>query len=150
MPIDNYSIGGTEVKLDASEAIAEIPQNRVLLTEKLTDATPIRPEVIEGLTNIEQVFEHFRPQVNMEFETEEGSTRKELLQFSNLGDFGVQGITAQSAFLRDLTMKKDQYQKMIKQLKTNKQLKLALSGSDTKAALVTALQALARELEEAK
>ena len=41
-----YGIGGTEVKGDASEAFAEIPQNRTLLCEKLTDEPPVKPQII--------------------------------------------------------------------------------------------------------
>jgi hypothetical protein len=47
-------------------------------------------------------------------------------------------------------MKKEQYHKIIKQLKTNKQLKQALSNSDTKSAVINALHALIKELEQAK
>ena len=32
MDLGNYGIGGNEVKIDASEGIAEIPQNRTLPT----------------------------------------------------------------------------------------------------------------------
>ena len=35
MDLGNYGIGGNEVKIDASEGIAEIPQNRTLLVEQL-------------------------------------------------------------------------------------------------------------------
>lgn len=150
MPVDNYSIGGTEVKTDAFEAFADIPQNRVLMAEKLTVNPPTKPEVIQGLTDVDQVFEHFNPKIEMEFETEEGSMKKETLLFKNLGDFGIKGITAQSNFLNDLTMKKDQYQKITRQLKTNKLLKQSLAKKDTKEGLINALQALIKELEEAK
>ena len=86
----------------------------------------------------------------MEFETEEGTMAKETLSFRNLGDFGVKGMTAQSEFLGELTMKKDQYQKMIKQLKTNKLLKQALSTSESKQAFIDSLHALIKELEMAR
>ncbi len=66
------------------------------------------------------------------------------------GDFGVKGITAQSSFLGDLALKKEQYQKIIKQLKTNKLLKQALGNPDSKAALITALNSLIKELGESK
>ena len=39
MDLGNYGIGGNEVKIDASEGIAEIPQNRTLLVEQLTTLT---------------------------------------------------------------------------------------------------------------
>lgn len=53
MDLGNYGIGGNEVKIDASEGIAEIPQNRTLLVEQLTKDEPVAPEVVAGLTNID-------------------------------------------------------------------------------------------------
>lgn len=67
MDLGNYGIGGNEVKIDASEGIAEIPQNRTLLVEQLTKDEPVAPEVIAGLTNIDEVFAHFRPEIDIEF-----------------------------------------------------------------------------------
>ena len=150
MAVEKYSIGGTVSETEAFEAFADIPQNRVLMAEKLTVNSPVKPEITEGLTNVEQVFEHFKPKVEMNFENEEGVSKEETLHFKNLGDFGIKGITAQSNFLEELTMKKEQYLKIMKQLKSNKQLKLALSNPETKQSLVNALHALIKELEQAK
>lgn len=55
------------MKIDASEGIAEIPQNRTLLVEQLTKDEPVAPEVVAGLTNIDEVFAHFRPEIDIEF-----------------------------------------------------------------------------------
>jgi hypothetical protein len=150
MPLEPYGIGGTEVKTDAFEAFADIPQNRVLLAEKLTYDAPVKPVVVEGLTDIEKVFEHFSPQVDMEFETEEGTMHRETLHFKGLEDFGIKGITAQSDYLTELNMKQIQYQKIVKQLKTNKMLKQALENKESKAHFLNALHALIQELEEAR
>lgn len=150
MAVEKYSIGGNVQENEAFEAFADIPQNRVLLAEKLTNDPPIKPQVVEGLTTVEAVFEHYKPKVDVEFETEEGSSRKETLAFTNLADFGAKGITAQSDYLGDLSMKKEQYQKIIRQLKTNKLLKQALSTAETKEAFITSLHALIKELETAK
>lgn len=150
MAIEKYGIGGMVQETEAFEAFADIPQNRVLMAEKLTADAPIKPEVIEGLTTVEQVFEHFKPNIEMDFETEDGATKKETLRFSNLGDFGVKGITGQSEFLGELTMKKEQFQKIIKQLKTNKLLKQALANPETKEHLINSLHALIKELEQPK
>jgi hypothetical protein len=150
MAVEKYSIGGTVTETEAFEAFADIPQNRVLMAEKLTANAPVRPEIVQGLTTVEQVFEHFKPKIEMDFETEEGTGRKETLQFNNLGDFGVKGITAQSSFLGDLTLKKEQYHKIIKQLKTNKLLKQALANAETKESLIQSLNALIKELEQSK
>lgn len=150
MAVEKYNIGGTVAETDASEAFADIPQNRVLMVEKLTAKSASKPEVIQDLTSVEAVFEHFKPTVEMDFETEEGTTRKETLRFTTVGDFGVKGITNQSNFLNDLNAKKDQYQKIIKQLKSNKVLRQALNDSESKQHVVNALNAMIKELSQSK
>lgn len=147
---NNLGIGGTEVRSDAFEAFQDIQSNKVLMAEKLTDSPPVKPEIVEGLTNPEAVFEHFKPKVDMTFESEEGTMVRETLQFRNLGDFGVKGITAQSTFLGNLNAEQEQYQKIIKQLKTNKLLKAALTDGESRESLVHALEALLGELKTAK
>lgn len=147
---NNLGIGGTEVKLDAFEAFQDIQSNKVLMAEKLTDTPPVKPEIVEGLTNVESVFENYKPKVDMTFENEEGVMVRETLHFKTLGDFGVKGITAQSKFLGDLNAKQEQYQKIIKQLKTNKLLKGVISEKDTKENLIQALEILLTELKSAK
>ncbi|WP_296151223.1 hypothetical protein [uncultured Flavobacterium sp.] len=146
--LSNYGIGGNEVKLDAKEGIIEIPQNRTLIAQKLSSEAPVRPELVEGLHSVEQVFEHFKPEIKIGFENAEGATKNETLKFKNIGDFGIEGITAQSTFLTDLETEKDQYSKIIKQLKSNKILKAALEDADAKKALIDSIESLISELDK--
>ena len=145
-----YGIGGTEVKIDANEAFADIPRNRTLLVEKLTNDPAVKPVVQTGLKTIEEVFEHYAPEVEVEFEDADGVGKKEQLKFGNLGDFGAKGITRQSNCLKNLATEKDQYIKVVKQLKTNKILKTAIADPEAKAALLDAIRALLTEIEENK
>lgn len=89
MDLGNYGIGGNEVKIDASEGIAEIPQNRTLLVEQLTKDEAVAPEVVAGLTNIDEVFAHFRPEIDIEFADADGAPVEENFRFHNVGDFSV-------------------------------------------------------------
>ena len=68
----------------ADEAIIAIPQNRTLVAQKLTVDAPIKPELVEGITSIEKAFEHFKPEVKVNFETVDGATKVEALNFKNL------------------------------------------------------------------
>jgi len=147
---DNYGIGGNEVKLDANEAIVEISHNRTLFAEKLTQQTPVKPEIVHGLTKVEEVFEHYKPSVNMLFHDAEGRTVPETLEFHNLGDFGIKGITAQSAFLNDLATEREQYLKIMKHLKTNKILKSALADPAARQALLGAIKSMLKDLDPNK
>jgi hypothetical protein len=147
--MQTYGIGGTEVPMDASEALSEIAQNKSLLVEKLTDEAPFKPDIVEGLTSIDDVFSHFRPSVEVDFEDADGNSREEKLSFNGLADFGVGGITAQSNFLKDLTSQKEQFLKIVKQLKSNKLLRKAIETKETKEAMLNTIYALIREIEEA-
>lgn len=146
----NYGIGGNEVKTDASEAFADIPQNRTLMAEKLTKDAPVKPQIVHGLQTIDQVFENYKPTVEVDFEDAEGTSRKETLHFSGLADFGVKGITEQSEFLKDNATQKDEYLKIMKQLKSNKILKSAMADPDAKAALLDAIYGMITELKNNK
>jgi hypothetical protein len=148
--MSNYGIGGMEVKTDASEAFGEIPQNRTLIAEKLTKDAPVKPQIVHGIQTIDQVFENYKPSVPIEFADADGMTIKENLGFRNLGDFGIRGITEQSQFLKDNTTQKEEYLKVVKQLKSNKILKTALADADAKAALLDAIYSMIAELKSNK
>lgn len=147
---DSYGIGGNEVKTDASEAFADIPQNRTLMAEKLTKDAPVKPEVVHGLQTIHDIFNHYKPDVNLDFEDADGGSKKETLSFRGLEDFGVKGIINQSDFLKSNAVQKEEYLKVIKQLKTNKILKAALTDPDAKQALLDAIQGMMTELQNNK
>ncbi|MFD2909844.1 type VI secretion system contractile sheath small subunit [Flavobacterium ardleyense] len=145
---NSYGIGGNEVRVEGQEGILEIPQNKTLIAQKFTVNTPVKPEIVKGLKNMDEVFEHFDPKVNVTFEDEVGQNVKEELKFRTVGDFSINGITQQSAFLNDLKTKNEQYQKMIKQLKTNKILKLALQDPEAKKSIIETLESLISEIDQ--
>jgi hypothetical protein len=149
MPFETNGIGGIMQPTEAFEAINNIPQNRVLMAGKFTANTPLKPDIAQDLETIGQVFRHYAPAMDVEFETEEGMIRKEAISFKDLGDFSIKGITVQSNLLNELTMKKEQYQKIIRQLKSNIYLRQALSDKTSKQNFIKALQALIEELNEA-
>jgi hypothetical protein len=144
----SFGIGGNEVRTEGQEGILEIQQNKTLIAQKLTAKTPTKPEIVTGLKNMDEVFEHYDPKVSVAFEDQNGQAIKEELAFKNVGDFGINGIINQSAFLDDLRTKSEQYKKMIKQLKTNKILKLAIQDADAKKGLIESLESLINELNQ--
>lgn len=130
------------------EGFVEISPNKTLFIQKLTNEAPIKPEIVENLQTVEQVFEYFKPNCDVELDKEDGSTLKENFKFSGLGDFDTKNLTNQSAYLKNLSLENDAYLKIIKQLKNNKSLKNVIENPEMKAAFINALQALVAELEE--
>lgn len=143
----NYGIGGNEVKVDASEAISDIANNKTLMVQKLTVNDAVKPEIVAGLKTVEEVFEHFKPEQTVSFETKEGSVQQEEFYFSNVGDFGVKKIVDTSPFLKDLNSDIEHYTKIAKQFKSNKVLQSIASIPEMTQAMVDALSALLTELK---
>lgn len=148
MDTNTYGIGGNELPRNADEALTDIPDNRTLLIESLTNEPAVRPEVVEGLKSTEEVFEHYKPKVEIEFKNREGRLDKEVLNFRSLGDFGADGLSRQSNFLKNLTTERDEYQKIIRQTKSNKVLRKVLADEGQRAAFLKAIKALIQELEQ--
>ena len=142
----DYGIGGNEVKVDASEAISEIANNKTLLVQKLTVKDAIKPEAIYDLKTVEDVFGHFKPKQSVDFSMKDGSVKSEEFHFSNLGDFGVKRIIEESPFLTDLNSDVEQYTKIAKQFKSNKVLQSVVADPESNKALIAALSALLIEL----
>jgi len=147
MAMYNYGVGGNEVKVDANEAINEIQHNKTMLVSHLTSDEPVQPEMVEGLKTVEDVFRYFKPNVDIEMENANGQPVKENVKFANLGDFTPKNITDQSKYLNNLSLQKDQYAKIMKQLKSNKVLQSMLANQETKSAMIEALKQLSQELE---
>jgi hypothetical protein len=145
-----YGIGGTERPTEASEGMADLPQNKTMVISKLTSDDAVKPEIVGGLTNVEAVFEHFKPSAEVEFVGEDGSEVKEELKFSNLGDFGSKGLTRQSDFLQGLNLKQNEMNRIVKQLRSNKILISAMQNAESKAAFVEVLKELVAEIEATK
>lgn len=146
----DYQVGGNAVKMDASEGMADIPMNRSLFVQKLTADDPVRPEAVYDLKTVEEVFEHFKPAVEVEFDQQDGSTKSEELRFSSVADFKASNMVAQNPFLQDLNSQKEEYQKLVKQLKTNKLVRNVIENPETKASFIAALQHLILELDNNK
>lgn len=131
------------------EGFVEISPNKTLFVQKLTNEAPVKPEIVEDLQTVEQVFDYFKPNCDVELDREDGSTVKENFAFAGLGDFDIKNITNRSDYLKNLSLENDAYLKIIKQLKSNKSLKNVIENPETKQAFVSALKALAAELDEA-
>jgi hypothetical protein len=146
--LNEVEIGGQLVPQESFEAIANISSNKTLLVQKLT-SKPTKLEPVKGLKTIDDVFEHFKPGVEVEFEEENGALRKEDLKFNSLLDFKKDGIVNQSDFLKKIQTQQDACNSIVKKLKTNKILKAALQNPEAKKNFLQALQAAINEIDNA-
>lgn len=143
-----YGVGGNEVKVDANESIAEIPSNRTLFVQKLTDEAPVNPEAVYGLETIDDVFDRFNPSVQLEHQDQEGNVITEKMDFKNLGDFGAKKLKENSPFLSQLDVEKEQFIKIARQLSSNRALLKALGNEETRDAMIEVLQNAVEEIQK--
>ena len=123
--------------------------NRTLLVEQLTKDEPVAPEVITGLTNIDQVFAHFLPEIDIEFTDAEGAPVEENFRFHNVGGlFLSRKMTEQSHFLSGLNAEKQFADRMEKSLRSNKVLQRVLENPATREAFVNSLSAMLDDLKK--
>jgi predicted component of type VI protein secretion system len=146
--LNEVEIGGQLVPQQSFEAIANISSNKTLLVQKLT-TNPTKLEPVKGLKTIDDVFNHFKPMLEVEFEEENGATRKEELNFNSLLDFKKDGIINQSDFLKKYQTQQDACFAIVKKLRTNKILKTALQNPEAKKSFLQALQAAINEIDSA-
>lgn len=145
---DNIGIGGNAVEQEANEGIADIPGNRTLMVNQMTAEEPGVPEIVDHLYTIEDVFKYFDPNIDVNFQDKEGQDVTENFQFSNVGDFSVKSMTQRSPFLNNLSIRKEFYEKVVKQLRSNKVLQRVIANNDTKAAMLIILKELKKQVEE--
>jgi len=146
MALYEYGVGGNEVKQDVNESIQNIASNRTLLLQQLTEEAPFAPENVYGLKTMKMVFEHFKPKSTLTFETEDGVTRKEEIEFQTVGDFKAKNIVKQSGHLSELNVQKEQYKQITKQLGSNRALMKALNDDAAKSAIIDVIKAALEEL----
>ncbi|MBU1820544.1 MAG: type VI secretion system contractile sheath small subunit [Bacteroidetes bacterium] len=128
------------------EKIEALPPSRTLYVAPFNNMPD--KQKVNGLETMESVFEYFKPEVEVEFQNEEGAPVFETIQFGKMKDFDPKGMTEQSPFLKEVAGKEYNYDRFYKNLKNNRQLQKALSDPASRAAYLNAIQRMIDELKE--
>lgn len=128
------------------EKIEALPPSRTLYVAPFNNMPD--KEKVHGLETMEAVFNYFKPEIEVEFQNEEGAPVFETIQFGKMKDFDPQGIAEQSPFLKEVAAKEYNYDRFYKNLKNNRQLQKALNDQASRAAYLNAIQRMIDELKE--
>lgn len=136
---------------ESGAKVSLIDQNKTLMIDQYTtNVEPGNPELVEDIQNIEDAFEHFKPQVEVDFVDEEGGSVNETLHFSEIRDFEAQGgkgkLVENSAFLSSVKAKIDTNVKVRKSIEQNRKLRDILKDQNSREELKAMLQAMLAEL----
>ena len=129
-----------------------IDANKTLLIDQFTTDATEEPELFEDAKTMADVFEHYKPTVDVDFENENGETITETLHFNEMKDFDVNGgkgnLVTNSQVLSDIKMHVDNAAKVRKQIEQNSKLRTILKDGQSKEDLKALLQSMLDELEK--
>jgi predicted component of type VI protein secretion system len=140
---------------ESNAKVSLLDQNKTIIIDQYTtDVEAGDPEFVQdNIQNINGVFEHFKPKVDVTFTNEEGGTVDETLNFRELRDFEANGgkgrLVENSKFLSGVKMKIETNQKVRKSIEQNRKLRDILKDVGSRDELKQMLQSMLDELNNA-
>lgn len=136
---------------ESGSNVSALDTNKTLMIDQYTsDAQGEDPELFEDAKTLDDVFQHFKPNVEVDFTDEDGGSVSETLYFNSIKDFEANGgkgnLVANSEFLSDKKASMDSYTKVRKQIEQNKKLRDILKDAGSKEELKDYLEYLLTEL----
>ncbi|MDL2296394.1 hypothetical protein LJC68_00220 [Bacteroidales bacterium OttesenSCG-928-B11] len=140
---------------ESNAKVSLIDNNKSIICDQYTsDAEVGNPELFEGGDTIKDVFDHFKPNVEVSFTDEEGGSVNETLHFNSIKDFEANGgrgnLVSNSAFLSDIKMKADINTKVRKQIEQNKKLRDILKDEKSRDEFKAMIEIMLEELNNSK
>jgi len=144
-----YQLGANIKQKERGEDVNIVPDNKTLMALALNgepddDASPVR------LKNMKEIFEHYKPSVEVDLKNIDGEAEEKELKFNSLKDFTKDGIVAQSTVLQGLQDQETIYAKYIDVLQNNDKLKTVIADPELKKEFLEMVKLLIDELEESK
>lgn len=138
---------------ESGSQVSALDTNKTLFIDQYTsDAQGEDPELFEDAKTISDVFDHFKPNVEVQFTGEDGGIVSETLHFNEIKDFEADGgrgnLVANSEFLSGQKAQMDSYAKVRKQIEQNKKLRDILKDPQSKEELKEYLEYILNELKE--
>lgn len=133
---------------DYDDDVIVFPQNRTLYVDQFTDEAPDSDEKREVFSPkyMKDVFYRYRPQKEIELETEDGAMVIECFCFKSIEDFEDKHVIAQSELLSAEKAKIETIESVVRQLKENNTLHNVLKDKPSCDDLRNALKALHEEI----
>lgn len=146
---DNTMPGACPGLREIPPSLSPISMNKTLYVAKFTDELPMQPEAVAELESVDDVMEHYKPEVTVMLEDGDGQQMAETFKFTRLGDFTPEGIVDQSPYLQELTNQMNDLQRINHQLRSNRMLQYALQNPQAKSTMLAMIQQMIDEIDQA-
>lgn len=142
-----------DIEEDAGAKVNALDANKTLIIDQYTTDATEEPDFFQGAKTMKDVFDHFKPCVDVDFENEGGELVTETLHFNEMKDFDVNGgkgnLVNNSKFLSDIKIHADNAGKIRKQIEQNAKLRNILKDAQGREELKALLQEMLNDLEKA-
>lgn len=140
---------------ESNAKVTPLDNNKTIIIDQYTSDVEVgNSELFESPKTMQDVFDHFKPTVDVEFEDEMGGIVSEQLHFNEMRDFEANGgkgnLVTNSPFLSGAKSKVDVAAKIRQQIEKNSRLRNILKDENGKAELKELLEALLQEIKEQK
>ena len=140
---------------ESNEKVMALDNNKTLIIDQFTSNMEMGvSDLFEGAKTMQDVFNHFKPSVDVEFYDEQGGIVSEELHFNEMRDFETNGgdgqLVSNSAYLSETKSKIEIAAKIRKQIEQNRRLRDILKDAESKAELKEMLEELLKEIKEQK
>jgi glycerophosphoryl diester phosphodiesterase len=137
---------------ESNAKVNPIDNNKTVISDQFTSDVEVDyPDLLEGAKTLQDVFDHFNPKIDVLFETEDGGSEPETLQFKSMRDFeaneGKGNLVTNSSFLRKIKMNLDTNIKIKNQIEQNGKLREILKNKQSKEELKLFLESLLNDLK---
>jgi Type VI secretion system, VipA, VC_A0107 or Hcp2 len=146
---DNTMPGAWPGLRDIPPSLSPISMNKTLYVAKFTDELPMIPEAVPNMESVEDVMEHYKPEVTVVLKDDDGQEMGETFRFTRLGDFTPEGIVDQSPYLQELTARMNDLQRINHQLRSNRMLQMALKNPQGRSTMLAMIQQMIDEIDQA-
>jgi hypothetical protein len=134
-------IGGEHVREnDMTMPVEILGTDKTLFVAAMSEAAGENLDPIPCKT-MSEVFQNFRPNVDISVEAEDGSIASSNLRFERVADFQPEAVIAQTPSLKALHQEMLVIKDLLNQLKSNKVLVRAVDSSDDRAAMLNGFKA---------
>lgn len=138
---------------DAGAKISEFDANKTLIIDQYTSDASAEPELLEDAKTMKDIFNHFKPSVEVDLKNEEGELVTETLFFNEMKDFDVDGgngnLVTNSPVLSRIRHRANITAKIHKQIVQNSKLRDILKDAQGRDELKALLREMLDELEKA-
>jgi len=134
-------IGAEHVReVDLTMGVEILDTNKTLFVAAMNDQAGENPQPIECKT-MADVFNTFRPKVDISVETPDGSTSDAEIRFNRVADFNPQSVIDQSPALKSMHTELLLLKDLMNQLRNNKSLRKAVDTPAEREILIKGIQA---------